>query len=71
MLVCLMLSGYSFEFCSVSIWDLSNGKMLSTLDLSSLHARSIHGGAVYSAHFELDTIVFAFATCKCIWLKSP
>ncbi|KAL4161174.1 hypothetical protein PRNP1_001729 [Phytophthora ramorum] len=53
---------FTFGLDCVSVWNFSDGKMLSSLDVSSLHARSICGGAVKAQHAELDNIVFAYAT---------
>lgn len=53
---------------SISIWNLSNGKLLSTLDVSSSLSLFICGAAALSKISELDTIVFAFATCKFVVL---
>jgi hypothetical protein len=53
------------HYFSVSIWNLSTGNSLGSVDVSSFCARSICGGAAPSPSCSLDTIVFAYATCKC------
>ncbi|ETK87652.1 hypothetical protein L915_07944 [Phytophthora nicotianae] len=53
---------FTFGLDCISIWNMRNGKMLNSLDVSSFRGRSICGTAVHFYHCECDMIVFAFAT---------
>ncbi|KAE9010176.1 hypothetical protein PR002_g15422 [Phytophthora rubi] len=53
---------FTFGLDCVSIWNLSNGELLSSLDVSSSHALFICGGAAQSKTSDLDIVVFAYAT---------
>ncbi|KAG6621873.1 uncharacterized protein IUM83_07445 [Phytophthora cinnamomi] len=52
----------------ISIWNMSNGKLLSDLDVSSSHALFVCGAAAKSKTSDLDAVVFSYATCKFVAL---
>ncbi|KAK1934537.1 Titin [Phytophthora citrophthora] len=53
---------FTFGLDCVSLWNLNDGKFLSSLDISALHGRSICGAATLFQQFGQDTIVFAYST---------
>eukprot|EP00644_Phytophthora_capsici_P003266 jgi/Phyca11/102951/e_gw1.7.603.1 len=61
---------FTFGLDRVSIWNLNNGQVLGSLDVSRLHGRSICGEATHLQQFGHDTIVFAYSTRKCLLFVS-